>query len=231
MSEELLDAVLISSLQVQVADEMTAMRQRRDALGERELSKADERQLARSLMQATVSRHMELRMANGLDLPESSYDERLVQALDQAIFEAGAISGLLADNSIENININGCDEVWITYADERGKVRGNPVAASDEDLIALVQTLGSYGGLNARPFTRAHPELDVRLPDGSPVVGGDERHRAAQCVDSAEPIPADEHGAAGPSGYRGRTVGGFSAGRRQGQSQYHDRRGDRRRKD
>jgi len=89
MSEELLDAVLISSLQVQVADEMTAMRQRREALGERELSKADERQLARSLMQATVSRHMELRMANGLELPESSYDERLVQALDQAIFEAG----------------------------------------------------------------------------------------------------------------------------------------------
>ncbi len=167
MSEELLDAVLISSLQVQVADEMTAMRQRRDALGERELSKADDRQLARSLMQAAVSRHMELRMANGLELPESSYDERLVEALDQAIFEAGAISGLLADGLIENININGCDEVWITYADERGKVRGNPVAATDEDLIALVQTLGSYGGLNARPFTRAHPELDVRLPDGS----------------------------------------------------------------
>ena len=71
MSGELLDAVLINSLQVQVADEMTAMRERREALGERELSKDDDRQLARSLMQATVSRHMEMRMANGLELPDA----------------------------------------------------------------------------------------------------------------------------------------------------------------
>ncbi len=35
---------------------------------------------------------------------------------------------LLADDLIENININGCDEVWVTYADERGKVRVSPVS-------------------------------------------------------------------------------------------------------
>ena len=167
MNDDLLDYVLVKQLQVQVADEMTERKQKRDARGERELTIADERQMARSLAQAAVSRHMELMMNNGLDLPEASYDERLVQAVEEAMYEAGPISGLLGNDLIENIDINGCDEVWITYADERGKVRGAPVTATDEDLIALIQTLASYGGLNARPFSRAHPQLDIRLPDGS----------------------------------------------------------------
>ncbi|MCW2525895.1 MAG: type secretion system protein, partial [Pseudonocardiales bacterium] len=42
-----------------------------------------------------------------------------------------------------------------------------PVAATNEDLISIVQNLGSYAGMNARPFTPAMPELDVRLHDGS----------------------------------------------------------------
>ena len=57
--------------------------------------------------------------------------------------------------------------MWVTYADDRGKVRGQPIAATDEDLIGIVQNLAAYAGINARPFTRANPELDLRLPDGS----------------------------------------------------------------
>lgn len=167
MSEDLLDYVLIKTLQMQVADQMTDQKQRREAQGERELSRADERQMARSLTQAAVSRHMEKMMANGVDLPETSYDARLARAIDEAMFEAGSISGLLKGDLIEGININGCDEVWVKYADARRKVRGSPVTATDDDLIALIQTLASYGGLNARPFSRAHPQLDIRLPDGS----------------------------------------------------------------
>ena len=68
---------------------------------------------------------------------------------------------------MENIDINGCDEVWVTYADERGKVRGRAIAATDDDLIQIVQNLAAYASMNARPFTRANPELDLRLPDGS----------------------------------------------------------------
>ena len=37
----------------------------------------------------------------------------------------------------------------------------------DDDLIAIVQNLAAYAAINARPFTRANPELDLRLPDGS----------------------------------------------------------------
>ena len=44
-------------------------------------------------------------------------------------------------STIENIDINGCDEVLVTYADDRGKVRGRPIAATDDDLIQIVQNL------------------------------------------------------------------------------------------
>ena len=39
------------------------------------------------------------------------------------MYGAGALQELLDDPDIENIDINGCDEVWVTYADDRGKVR------------------------------------------------------------------------------------------------------------
>jgi len=178
MSDEVLDFQLVRSLQAQIADEMTAHKQRRELRGERELSNQDERQMALSLMHAAVSRHMQGRLERGLELPDASYDQRLVEAIDAAMYRAGELQSLLDDDLVENIDINGADEVWITYADGRGKVRGRPVAAGDEDLINIIQTLGAYAGLNARPFTRASPELDLRLQDGSrlsAVLGASER--------------------------------------------------------
>jgi pilus assembly protein CpaF len=167
VSEDILDYLLVKSLQAQIADEVLAHKQRRERSGLPALSLDDERQMARSLMHATVSRHMETRLAHGGVLPDGDYDARLVKAIDDAMYEAGALQELLDEDLIENIDINGCDEVWITYADLRGKVRGAPVTATDEDLIVLLQTLASYAGVNARPFTPAHPVLDIRLPDGS----------------------------------------------------------------
>ena len=40
------------------------------------------------------------------------------------MYGAGELDELLRDDQVENIDINGCDEVWVTYADHRGKVRG-----------------------------------------------------------------------------------------------------------
>ncbi|MBL8929322.1 MAG: CpaF family protein [Kineosporiaceae bacterium] len=161
------DYRLVRVLQERVADQMTREKHAREQQGLPPLAAADERQLAMSRAADVVARHMQSQLAAGVDLPDPGVDRRLVEAIDAAMYGAGALQELLDDGDIENIDINGCDEVWITYADHRGKVRGRPVAASDEDLIDVVRTLGSYAGLNARPFTPAHPELDLRLPDGS----------------------------------------------------------------
>ncbi len=165
--DDVLDYPLVRTLQTRVADAMTRAKQRREAEGAPALTFAGERQLALSLAQETVARHMQTLLATGADLPDPGVDRRLIEAIDAAMFGAGALQELLDDAEVENVDINGCDEVWVTYAGERGKVRGRPVAASDDDLIDVVRTLGAYAGLNARPFSPANPELDLRLPDGS----------------------------------------------------------------
>ena len=182
---------LVRTLQGQVADRMTAAKQARETSGQPELTAADERQLALSFTRDAVARHRRAEIAAGLDLPDPAQDVDLVEAIDAAMFGAGALQELLDDPDVENIDINGCDEVWVTYAGDRGKVRARPVAATDEDLVDIVRTLGSYAGINARPFTPATPELDLRLPDGSRLSAIMGASRAAVGVDPPQPVPAD----------------------------------------
>jgi len=164
---EPLEHQLVRRLQEQVADLLTDERSSRKQGRLAELSRADEEQRALSFIEQVVRRHVQQELAAGQVLPDSDHDQRLADAVFAAMYQAGELQELLEDDLIENIDINGCDEVWVTYADDRGKVRGRPVAASDEDLIELVQNLAAYAGLNARPFSIASPMLDLRLHDGS----------------------------------------------------------------
>lgn len=173
-----LDYDLVLALQDEVAAQLTSDRQDRVARAEPELSPASERQQALSLITAAVARHVRGMSEAGLPLPEASFDERLVAAVYAAIYGAGQLQELLDDPDVENIDINGADEVWVTYADARGKQRHAPLAASDDDLIRIVQNRAAHASINARPFTPANPELDLRLDDGSrlsAVMGASER--------------------------------------------------------
>ena len=93
-------------------------------------------------------------------------EEDLAEAIHAALFGVGRLQPLLEDQNIENIDINGCDRVFIGYADG-SEVLGEPVAESDEELVELIQVLAAYSGLSSRPFDTANPQLDLRLPDGS----------------------------------------------------------------
>lgn len=167
MSEELLDYQLVRRLQEQVADLLTVHKQRRKASGLPDLAGVDEEQLALSLIDAEVKRHMQGVLAAGLDLPDPVYDQRLADAVFASMYQAGELQELLEDDLIEDVDINGADEVFVTYADERGTVQSRPVAPNDDDLIDIVQNLATYSGLNARPVSVANPTLDLRLHDGS----------------------------------------------------------------
>ena len=164
---ELLDYQLVRDVQEQVADLLTVAKQRRKAAGQLELAPVDEEQLALSFIDAEVKRHMHGELAAGRDLPAASYDQRLADAVFASMYQAGELQELLEDERVEDIDINGADEVWITYADQAHPVRGRPVAATDEDLVAIVQNLAAYSGINPRPFSVAAPVLDLRLHDGS----------------------------------------------------------------
>lgn len=166
MTASVVDYAVVKRLQGRVAEELTVLRQRREAAGQPPLADTDERQLALSVIGRVVAEYMRSLAADGRELPDGSVDMALTMAVDAAIYGAGVLSELLEDPDIEDIDINGCDRVWITYADGRGTVLGAPVAGSDDDLIQMVQNLASYVGVNARPWTRSHPTLNLRLPGG-----------------------------------------------------------------
>jgi pilus assembly protein CpaF len=172
------DPAVVARLRDQVAGELTRIRQDREQRGAPELSRADEDQLTISVITMVVERHQTQAVMSGADLPDNTfYDLALIDQLSKGILKSGRLSDLLEDPDVENIDINGADEIWVTFAG-RGKVRGVPVAATDDELISMVQDLAAYQGINARPFSRAHPELDLRLGDGSrlsAVLGASER--------------------------------------------------------
>ena len=98
---------------------------------------------------------------------EISGDEQLIaQTVLDALFGMGKMQVLIDNPEIENIDINGCDRVWVTFADGSKRLMP-PIAESDRELVDLIRSAASRFGLSERRFDLARPELDLRLPDGS----------------------------------------------------------------
>jgi Flp pilus assembly CpaF family ATPase len=162
------DQQLVRSLQRRVAEALTRRSQHRDAEHQAPLPAEDEHQLTLALIDEVVAAHLEQELRDGADLAfDRSYDDRLAGAVHAAMFGAGQLQELLDDSTVENININGCDEVWVTYAGDSAPRRHLPLAATDDDLVAVIQSQAAHAGINPRPWTPATPELDLRLADGS----------------------------------------------------------------
>ncbi len=90
-------------------------------------------------------------------------------AITQAVYDQryglGPLEAYLRDGDVENVDINGCDQVWITYATGE-RVAVQPVAASDQDLTALIRKLAARGGQTAREFSAAAPLVSVAVGRG-----------------------------------------------------------------
>ena len=90
----------------------------------------------------------------------------MAQAVLDALFGMGRLQALVDDDGIENIDINGCDQVWATFADGSKRSMG-PVADSDDELVDLLRSAAGRFGLTERRFDTARPELDLQLPGGA----------------------------------------------------------------
>ena len=130
------------------------------------MSGEDERQFARALIAQVLEDHARNEITAGRVPPNAQEEEDLAAAIHAALFGVGRLQPLLDGPHIENIDINGCDRVFVGYADGR-EVMVEPVAENDDELVELIQVLAAYSGLSSRPFDSANPQLDLRLPDGA----------------------------------------------------------------
>ncbi|MFJ6199112.1 CpaF family protein [Micromonospora sp. NPDC092111] len=89
----------------------------------------------------------------------------LARALRDSFLGLGALQPLLDDPQVEDVFVNGCDNVWVRTTDGRSR-RVPPVATTDEELVDLVRTAAARSGQEERRFDRGSPGLSLRLPDG-----------------------------------------------------------------
>jgi Flp pilus assembly CpaF family ATPase len=161
-----MDHGLVKRLRADVGDRLAEQRRLDAAGGLPPMSGEDERQFARALIAQVLEEQARSEISAGRATLNAQDEEELASAIHAALFGVGRLQPLLEDQQVENIDINGCDRVFIGYADGR-EVLGEPVAESDEELVELIQALAAYSGLSSRPFDTGNPQLDLRLPDGS----------------------------------------------------------------
>ena len=162
------DQELVRKLRVQVAERLNEQRRRDQVNGVPPMSAEDEREYARSLIVQVLEDHARYELAEGRTPPTPDDDAQIAGAIHSALFGVGRLQPLIDDPEVENIDINGYDQVFVQYGDGREDVL-DPVAESDEELVELVQVLAAHAGLTSRPFDSANPQLDLRLPDMSGV--------------------------------------------------------------
>jgi pilus assembly protein CpaF len=160
------DHGVVKRLRSVVGDRLAEQRRLDAAAAVSPMSGEDERQFARALIAQALEEHARSEITAGRAPSNAQEEEELAAAIHAALFGVGRLQPLLEDQQIENIDINGCDRVFLGYADGR-EVLGEPVAESDDELVDLIQALAAYSGLSSRPFDTGNPQLDLRLPDGS----------------------------------------------------------------
>lgn len=161
-----MDQQLLRSLREQVAETLSQKRREDAAAGLPPMNTDDERQFARSVISQVLETYARAEIAAGRSPLDHQAESEIADGIHAALYGVGRLQPLLDDPEVENIDINGCDAVFVGYANGEER-RLPPVADSDDELIELVQVLGAYSGLTSRPFDTANPQLDLRLPDGS----------------------------------------------------------------
>ncbi|MFF0746642.1 CpaF family protein [Streptomyces sp. NPDC004111] len=93
-------------------------------------------------------------------------EQALAAMVFDMLFRAGRLQRYLDDPLVDNIYINGHDNVTLDYGDE-DPVPVEPVADSEEELKELLRDLARTSGQSERTLSTANPMLALRLADGS----------------------------------------------------------------
>lgn len=151
-----------------VTDQLRA-RLRADGNSERPpLGPLQRRQLAEAILRDSVESIAQRRLQAGLELFNADVERRAVAEVLAELFGAGRLDPLLADASIENINVNGADRVFVKRADGTRDVLP-AIVDSDDDLVHLIRTLAARSGIEERRFDNASPIVNFALPTGERV--------------------------------------------------------------
>jgi Flp pilus assembly CpaF family ATPase len=123
-------------------------------------------------MQAAVWQEIEAwtsqRATAGLPTLTRDDEQELAAAVMAALSGFGPLELLLRRPDVENILVFGCDRVWLELADGTTEAWPFPLAASDSELVALLEGMFARGA-TSREFSTSAPIGNVRLAAGGPL--------------------------------------------------------------
>src|ERR1700691_2712368 len=160
------DSSLVADLRTEVLAALSARERDLTAAGRPPLGPADEQALGRQLIAEALERRANDALRTRTTVLSAPEEDELSRATFDALFRLNRLQRLLDEPSIENINANGCDEVWVRYADGR-RERVGPIAETDDALIELLRGAAARVGIGERRFDFGSPRLSLQLPDGS----------------------------------------------------------------
>lgn len=146
-----------------VADKLSE--QLRNLDGDSPLSVEDERALTRSLISAELGRLAEEAYHNGQAPLDADIEGELADAVFNRVHGLGRLQVYVDDPDVANVHINGFDNVWVVYRDGT-KVRGDPAAESDRDLVEMLATAARRMGRSEKRWDQVSWELHLQLPGG-----------------------------------------------------------------
>jgi pilus assembly protein CpaF len=157
-----IDWALVAAFRSQACDQLS------DAIGGDRglLGRAAAEELGRAIILELLAGEAAESLSAGRDSWSLAEQDALAGAVFDSLFGLGRLQSLVDDEEIENIEITGCDQVLLDYAD--GTLRPGPaVAETDQELIDFLVFLASRSQVNARPFSQAQPRLHMRLDGGA----------------------------------------------------------------
>jgi pilus assembly protein CpaF len=159
-----MDWTQVRAFRQQAAELLTT--QLRDRSG---LDEEAHREIGRALIVAMLRDHADTLLAKGGQPPTPAQEHAMAGAIFDALFHLGRLQPLVDLTDVENIEITGCDPVYLDYGDGRGEIVP-AVADSDEELIESLAFLatrsGGIAGSGERAFSPATPILDLTLHGG-----------------------------------------------------------------
>ena len=136
------------------------------------MSSVQRRQLATGYVTDALDAHARRTLAEGRPTLDAATEARVGQMVIDAMVGFGRLQRVMELRGVENVSVNGYDNVFVAFADGRIE-RVDPVADSDAELVAMVRAIASEVGMagdgegEERRFDRGVPRLSLRLPDGS----------------------------------------------------------------
>ena len=157
------DGAMTARLHQAVAERLTE--RLRVVEGNGGLRPDDERALTRSLIAEELERLAADTYREGHSRLDAQVEAELAEAVFDRVHGLGRLQPYIDDPELANIHVNGFDNVWLVYRDGT-KVRGDPVADSDRELVEMIAGAARRLGRTEKRWDHVSWELHLQLPAG-----------------------------------------------------------------